>query len=295
MDRLHPAALFGSIALGVLTAIAVHAQQVPNDQLDMKSAFTNADFSSLPAMPRGKSTILGGQIGNVDPVLDELTLHIYGEHPMKILFDERTQVYRDGVHIPLSGLKPGERASVQTALEGSNVFAISIHMLSSVPQGQCQGHVLGYDPSSRELLVGSALSREPVRLFLREGAPVVRQGQPEFASHSEGEADLVNGALVTVNFNADEKGRAIADRVTVLAEPGADFVFSGKVTALDMPSGSMTLLDPRDQKSYQIWFNPAQLPASESVRVGAEVRVTAAYDGTRYNAVDMMRNPASQR
>ena len=36
---------------------------------------------------------------------------------MKILFDERTQVYRDGVRIPLRDLRPEDHASVQTILE----------------------------------------------------------------------------------------------------------------------------------------------------------------------------------
>ena len=288
MDRLPVRALLGSAAMAVLTVMPVHAQQMSSQQPDMKSAFTNADFSALPAMPEGKSTILGGQIRNVDPVLDQFTLHIFGQRPMKILFDERTQVFRNGVRIPLRELRPEEHASVQTVLEGPNVFAISIHMLSDLPQGECEGHVLAFIPETRELTIGSSLSRDPIRLLVRENTPVVRQGQTAFTARSEGQADLVSGALVSVKFDADEKGRAVADQVTVLAKPGSDFAFSGKVSSLDMHSGIMVVIDPRDQKSYQISFNPARLPMSQSLHVGDQVRITAAFDGEHYTAVDIV-------
>lgn len=294
MERLIPTTLLGSAALALFIMVPARGQQVPNEQLDMKSAFTTADFASLPGMPQGKSTTLGGQISHVDPVLDQFTLRVFGEHPMKVLFDERTQVYRNGVRVPLRALGPEEHASVQTALEGPNVFAISIHMLSNLPQGETEGHVLSFDPATRELTLGSSMSRDPIRLWLRENTPVVRQGQPEFTAKSEGQGDLVNGALVSVKFDAGEKGRAVADRVTVLAKPGSDFVFGGKISALDMHSGIMTVVDPRDQKSYQISIDPARLPISRTLHVGDQVRVTAAYDGAHYNAVEVARNETSQ-
>ena len=181
MDRYLRAALFTS-AMAALVAVS-HAQS-EGQRPDMKSAFTTADFSALPAMPQGRSTILGGQIASVDPVLDQFTLRIFGERPMRILFDERTQVYRDGTRIPLRDLRSEEHASVQTTLEGPNVFAMSIHMLSDVPQGEAEGHVLNYNPETHELTLGSSLSREPIRLWLREDTPVVRQGQSAFTSAS---------------------------------------------------------------------------------------------------------------
>jgi hypothetical protein len=269
-------------------------QQVPRQQPDMKSAFTTADFSALPSMPKGKSTILGGQITKLDPVLDQFTLRIFGQRPMKILFDGRTQVYRNGIKIPLRDLRSEEHASVQTILEGPNIFAISIHMLSDLPQGQCRGNVLDYNPGTRELTIATSMSNEPVRLLLREDTPVVREGQGAFTSRSAGEADLVNGALVSATFDAGEKGRAVANRVTVLAKPGSSFAYSGKLSSLDMHAGRIVLVDPRDQKSYQISFDPDRFPASESLHVGDQLRVSASFDGTRYVAVDITRIQAAQ-
>lgn len=294
MDRYLKAAVLSSALVMLMSTSISRAQQVSKQQTDMKSAFTTADFSALPALPRGKSTVLGGQITQIDPVLDQFTLRIFGQKPLKILFDERTQVYRDGTKVPIRDLRTEQHASVQTALEGPNVFAISIHMLSDVPHGEAQGRVLGYDAETRELTLGSSLSREPIRLLLREDTPVVREGQSAFTSTSAGRGDLVSGALVAVTFDASEKGRAVANRVTVLAKPGSDFVFSGKLTSLDMHSGILVLVDPRDQKSYQISFDPAAMPASNSLHVGDQVRANAAFDGTRYTATEITPVPASQ-
>lgn len=292
MNRFLMAGVILSVSPALVSPSRVMAQ-VPGQQPDLKSAFTTADFSSLPAMPRGKSTVIGGQIDKIDPVLDQLSLRVYGQKPVKILFDERTQVYRNGTKIPLLDLRPEEHASVQTILDGPNIFAISIHMLSDVPQGETQGRVLDFNPETRELTLGSSLSQEPIRLQLREDTPVIRQGQSAFTSASQGQADLVSGALVTVKFDASAKGRAVADRVTVLAKPGATFAFCGKISSLDMHAGTMVVVDPRDQKSYQISFDPSHLPATESLRVGDEVRISASFDGTRYAALDVLRNPST--
>ena len=294
MDRYLRTALFSSAIAALLSTVDAQTQQMPSQQPDMKSAFTTADFSALPAMPPGKSTVLGGQIINLDPVLDEFTLRVFGQRPMKIFFDERTQVYRDGKKVRLLDLRPEQHASVQTALEGPNVFALSIHMLSDVPQGEAQGRVLNYDADTRELTLGSSLSREPIRLVLREDTPVVREGQGAFSSASGGQADLVSGSLVTVTFEANDKGKAVANHVTVLAKPGSDFVFSGKLSSLDMHSGIMVLVDPRDQKSYQISFDPGVITTTSTLHPGDSVRVSAAFDGTRYTATDIMSIPAAQ-
>jgi len=290
MERLLLAALIsGALAAGS-TISQGQSQPLAKEQPDMKSAFSTADFSPLPAVPHGKSTVLGGEIAKVDPVLDQLTLRIFGQHPMKIFFDERTRVYRNGARIPLRDLRPEEHASVQTILDGPDVFAISIHMLSDMPQGEAQGRVLDYNAETRELTLGSSLSRDPIRLLLRADTPVVRHGQGAFTSASGGHEDLVSGALVDVTFDAGEKGRAVASRVTVLAEPGSNFVFSGKISSLDMHAGIMMVVDPRDQKSYQISFDPSRLTITENLHVGDEVRVDAMFDGTRYAATDVVRN-----
>ena len=48
---------------------------------------------------------------------------------------------------PLRDLRPGDHVSVETVLDGTTVFARSIHMLSGSPEGECQGQVMSYDPA----------------------------------------------------------------------------------------------------------------------------------------------------
>ncbi len=131
----------------------------------------------LPAMPRGRSTVIGGSIRNVDGVRDQLTLNIFGGRSMKVLYDARTQVYRDGQKVALRDLRTGEHVSVETMLDGTTVFARSIHMLSKMPEGESQGQVVSYDPSTGELEVRDSLSPEPVKLHISPSTQIVRQGQ----------------------------------------------------------------------------------------------------------------------
>lgn len=243
-----------------------------------------ASSDTAPSIPNGNSTTLGGEITAIDSVRDELTLRVFGERPAKILFDERTQVYRDGKKISLHDLGTARHASVQTLLDGTNVFALSIHILSQAPEGKFQGTVLRYNSENTELTISASPLSDPIRLLVPASAHVLRQGQSLFTSGASGASDLVKGTLVDVTFRSDNKGRGIANLVTVLATPGATFVFSGNLSSLDMHTGVLVVVDPRDDKSYPISFDPAQLPDSQLLHTGTHVTVVATYDGVRYLA-----------
>ena len=248
------------------------------------NAVSAHDISAIPPLPRGKSTILGGSIRDVDPVLDRLTLGIAGEKPMKILFDERTQVFLDGQKIPLRDLRPSMHASVQTTLDGTSVFALSIHILSRLQSGDYSGQVVNYDASTGDLQLASGPGGQPLHFKVAGGATFARKGQGSFMATQAGPADLQKGALVSLQFQPDGKGHATVTEVTVLATPGSQFVFTGNLIALDMHVGSMTLLDPRNNQTYQLEFSAATLPSMPDVHPGQRVRVAAEYNGTRYIA-----------
>ena len=257
-------------------------------------ASTEADLTAptvasgvIPPLPGGRSTILGGAIRDVDPVLDRLTLRIVGEKPMRILFDERTQVFVDGKRISLRDLKPCEHASIQTTLDGTAVFALSIHILSQLQSGEYRGEVVSYDASSGDLELATGAGGQPIRVRVSSETKFDRKGQGTFASAQSGPSDLQPGALVSLQFEPDGKGRGEATQITFLATPGSQFVFGGSLIALDMHTGTMVILDPKDDRSYQIAFNPASVPSIQNVHAGQRVRVTAEYDGTRYVARDV--------
>jgi hypothetical protein len=259
-------------------------QSTPSQAPDLKTADTGTGMPPLPPAPAGKSTILGGEISKVDPVRDMLGLRIFGMTPMKILFDERTQVFRDGKKIPLRDLKSAEHASVQTLLDGTDVFAVSIHILSHSMAGDFQGRVLGFNPDTTELSITSAEGREPIRLLVPPTTQVTREGQPAFTAGQHGLSDLVTGALVSVKFDPDQSGHGVTSQISILATPGAEFTFIGNVTSLDVHTGTLVLVDPRDDKTYQISFDPRTLPESEKLRTGQHIIVAAVFGGTTYVA-----------
>lgn len=243
---------------------------------------------NLPPPPPGKSTVIGGAIGRVDPVRDQITLRLFGSNDtMKILYDERTQVYVNGKRIDVLDLKPETHASVETTLDGTRVFALRIHVLTSLPEGDCRGVVLSYDAGSRRLVVDSTLSHQAVRLDVPSGIPIVRVGQQEFASGQSGVGDLMHGSLVDVKFQSGQKGRGVATHIDVLATPGSQFSFTGQISLLDFSSGRLGILDPRDNQTYEFHFDPSRLHSARQLHEGSHVKVSAQYDGSQYQVVDL--------
>ena len=290
MGRLLTVVLACTLALAQLS----FAQSRPQNAFALQSGSQPdppaGDLPSLPPLPPGVSTILGGEIRGVNPVLDEFSLHIYGERPMKIIFDPRTLIYRNGVRVPVSDLGPADHASVQTVLDGSNVYAISIHILSQAPEGDCQGLILSYDRTTGKLTIQSDLSPQPIHLFVPPDAPISRVGERLFTAQQSGPSDLVRGTLISVHFASNRAGQAVASHISILAVPGSAFIFAGNITYLDVAAGRMALVDPRDGKSYQISFDPARLPVSANLRVGENVMVTASYNGASYVASEITMN-----
>jgi hypothetical protein len=283
MKQFLAVVMFGGVAFFQLAPTYGHSQ-VAGPQSSLKSATASVDLPALPPAPRGKSTVMGGEIKSVDPVRDELTLRVFGQRPVKILFDERTQVFRDGNKIPLRDLGPSDHASIQTLLDGTAVYALSVHILSQSPEGEYQGRVMNYNPETRELTVSSVMYREPFKLLVPANTPVTRVGQPAFTLAQPGSADLVKGTLISATFQSDKQGRGVTNKIAVLATPGSAFVFTGDISSLDLHSGILVLVDPLEDKTYQVSFNSDRLQASKNIHQGDHVTVAADFDGTRYVA-----------
>ena len=286
MGRFLPGALLG---YAVLAAPLISAQSGLTNapKAVVESVSPSGDLPALPPVPGGTTTIVGGTIRNLDLVRDEFSLDLYRQRPMKILFDQRTQVFRDGVKIPLRDLRTEEHASVQTTLDGGDVFAVSIHILSVLPEGECQGRVLKYNSRTGELEVSGGLSPEPIKLLVPADASVVRLGQNAFTSQSSGRNDLVAGTLVVATFRPGQNGEDIASHITILAVPGSSFLFSGTISYLDLSIGKLNVVDPRDGKSYEFHFPSGHIPANRNVHLGEIVSVKASYDGSKYQAAEI--------
>jgi hypothetical protein len=239
----------------------------------------------VPALPTGKTTLVGGTIRSVDHIRDRLTLDIFGGGHTTILFDERTRVFRGTEKGSLDSLKNGERASLDTTLDGTRIFARNIRVAAEAAAGQGDGQVVAFEPATGILTLRDTLSPQPVKMRLAGGASILR------GDHAATTADLRPGTLVTLIF-APGSDKSTVRQVSILASPGTTFGFSGRVEYLDLHRNLLTLVDPRDNKSYEVYFDSSRSLMSD-VQEGADVSVQATFDGSRYEASAVTVNSAS--
>src|SRR6476620_5863063 len=98
-------------AANIGTDSSMHAAQSADITVDPNSLLPNP-----PDMPKGKATLIGGTISNMDRVRDQITVRPFGGRDMKILFDGRTQISRDGNKVSSVDIKPGEKVYIDTVL-----------------------------------------------------------------------------------------------------------------------------------------------------------------------------------
>ena len=237
----------------------------------------------VPPLPKGETSLLGGTIGGVDLVRDRLTLYLFGGGRTRVLFDERTRVFREGKQVTLDDLKNGERASLDTTLDGTAIFARSIRLAPAMPTGQSTGQILRFDPASGELTLRDSLSPEPVTMRLAPNAAILRGDQ------AAAKADLRPGALVAVTFAPGGRSPTVR-QISILASPGAMFVFAGRVEHFDRHRGLLVLVDPRNNQSYEVNFDPSARSLTQDLRQGTDVTVQARFDGTHYQAREITVN-----
>jgi hypothetical protein len=260
----------------------------PGDHLQ---DLTPSVLPSLPPALPGKATQIGGIIRKIDPVRDRLDVKVFGGNDLTILFDGRTKLYRNGELAATRTLKPGESASIETVLDGKDVFAKSIHILTNAIPGESHGQVLSFDQANGELVVRDSLSTQAIRMRVPSDAVIVREGQ--MASST---AQLAPGNLVAITFEP-QNGKAVARHISILAAPGSAFIFSGTVAFLDLHLGKLSIIDPRDQQRYEVTFDPQKIPLSRDLHTGSEVTVTASFDGSNYiaSAINVTAVPAARQ
>jgi hypothetical protein len=230
-------------------------------------------------MPKGKATLIGGRIEKIDPVRNRITVAPFGgKGTMKVFFDERTHIYRDGTETTQANLHKGDRAYVDTMLDGPRVFARNIRVMTQLVPADASGQVLSYDQSSGMMTLQDQLSAQPVRFSIRAQTVVSKE------NHTPGSAaDLQPGSLVAVKFSPGTSRQGVAQQITILATPGTRFTFAGKVTHLDLRHGLIAVNNETDQQTYDIAFDPGS-KLKDDITVGSQVRVTATFTGHGYKA-----------
>lgn len=258
----------------------------PSRDLSTGTSIPDSDRLWLDLLPQahGQTTLVGGTVRTLDHVRDQVTIRVFGGGEMVVLFDGRTHFYRDGQAASSLELQTGERIYVDTAMAGSKIFARSLRVLSASANGQSNGQIQSFDPGSGELLLRDVLAAEPARFRLAPNATVLQDG------HAASRADLRTGSLVSLKFSPAAKGPGLIQEISILAQPGGTFVFSGRVSHLDLHTGLLVLVDPRDSKSYDIHFDPATTGVEDRLFEGGDVTVTTSFDGARYTANSIVVN-----
>lgn len=242
----------------------------------------------LPPVPKEKASLIGGTVGRLDRVRDQITVQLFGGGKMTIAFDPRTHFYRDGVEATTADLRQGDRVYVETILDGSTVFARTIRMKSSAVAGESQGIITSYRADKGELQLRDALSPRVIKIRVTPQTRVIEGDRTSSASR------LASGTLVAIKFGPRQDGSEVAREVSVLAVPGASFTFVGQVTAIDLRLGILVLNSTIDHKTYEIAVDPSVVGVDESLRPSADVTVQTRFQGNRYVARSITVNSRNQ-
>jgi hypothetical protein len=228
-----------------------------------------------PPLPPGKPTLVGGSVAKIDRIKQEISLKPFGGGSMKVFFDERTHIYRDGVETTQLGIHKGDRVYVDTLSDGGHVLAKSIRVQTAMQSADARGQLMGYRDG--QIQMRDELTSLPIS-FDVTGNTIIRRGKAAGSS-----SDLLPNSLVEVRFAPKSADHGVAREIIVLASPGSKFTFAGKVTHVDMSAGVVALTNRSDNRSYEVAFNPA-IREYENIGVGTDVTITATFDGARYNA-----------
>jgi hypothetical protein len=240
----------------------------------------NDPLLSVPPMPKGQTTLVGGQVRNIDQIRNRMDVDSYGGGHMRVHFDERSHFFRDGVETTQLAVKKGDRVYIDTMLDNTRVFARNVRVNTGIAAANASGQITRFDPRSGSLTLRDQIVARPVTFIVDQSTNLVAEKNSGVSSVTRN--DLRPGALIAVKF-APSGNRGIAQEVTVLAVPGTVFTFVGRVSNLDM-RGLLSVDNQSDQKNYDIRFDPVQVRPSRSIALGSNVIVKATFDGRSYQA-----------
>lgn len=269
----------------VLVGSAAAAQSVPKPtplQEALPAATAPKLAAELPPVPKGKSTVMGGVLKKVDLVRDQFVLNIYGGQKLKILFDDRTQAYRDGKKISVLDLKTDDRVSVETTLDGTKIFALRVHQLTKMPEGEVSGQIVAYDPTTRQVTVSETRSSNQLVLDVPPGTPVTLEGQNGASSQPMPGFNFVPGSIIDAKFKSAKDGHGALTSVSVYATVGTTLIFRGHVSSIDMHTGKLVMIDPDTDQIHTITFDPAAFPKTNELQKGASVKAEALFTGSAF-------------
>ena len=233
-----------------------------------------------PPLPKTTTTLLGGTISGVDRMRNKLSIKIFGGNTWTVNFDERTHIFHNGAETTQLALKKGERVYVDTQLDNNqhDIFARNIRVGVVTLPADADGQIVDVDFRHREVMLRDVINSVPVRFGVNDETRISNGQNPVTLE------EVQPGALVHVRFAPENPNRGLAREIDILARPGANFTFAGRVTFLDVHRGIMAVQNLSDDKNYEIRFTSTGTVDRASLNVGIEVRVVATFEGSRYTA-----------
>lgn len=238
------------------------------------------DLLAVPPVPKGKVSLVGGTVRNIDRIKNRLTIQTFGGPRMNMQMDERSHIFRNGVETTQLGINKGDRVYVDTMLDNTKakIFAKNVHVNTQSPPADAYGQLLSYSAKSGEVTVRDELSGQAVKFRISAATKITNQ------EHPSTQADLRPGSLVGVRFAAGEN-RADAEQIDIKALPGSSFTFMGKITHIDMRNNILAIDNLTDDKNYEIKFSPSILGEKRNdLALGSDATIVARFDGPQYAA-----------
>lgn len=275
-SRIIAVLAFASLTFAQTSTSPTPKPQRPNPEAEKERSGYDP-LLDLPPLPQGKMTLVGGTVSKIDPITDRLELRDFGGGKTSIVFDLRTKILRNGAPAAAKDIQPGTRVYVDTLLKGDQVFAKTIRLETSANQGDARGQVLAVDAERGILKLREEVAPEPFQFRLTPQTTVTMNGRRANAS------EVLPGALVTVNFSGGGTG-SIAREIHVLANPGENFTFVGRITFLDLRLRRFALANQTDGETYDISLDQLAPSQTRALRVGSDAIVKAVFNGKSYEA-----------
>jgi len=249
------------------------ASSATSDEAGQRQAAAITDSLSSPSELGGKVGLVRGVLKRLDPIHDQLLIHAFGGHNIRIAFDARTQLLPENAGTHLISLPAGSVVSVDTVIDNGRLFARSVRTGPSNAV-ELNGQVVRYDAAKSQLTLRDPMSPKSVSLRITSSTMVVNRGQP--ASPQA----LSPGMLVRVQFSS---AKSVANNVEILAARGNSFTFEGRIVAVDLRERVLALSDDFDQSVRELAIGSLNDASLRLLREGADVSIQAEFDGDRYN------------
>lgn len=236
-----------------------------------------------PPLPKKeKVTLIGGTVGNIDRIRNQVEVNVFGGKRMHFEFDERTRIYRDGTEVTSMGIKDGDRIYIDSQLdENRKTFARNIHVVTNLVPAEATGQVTSFNARNGRMSVHDQLSSRPITFVITNETRITDSRGASPADIKQ----LQPGTLVEVGF-APARGargrRAVAEQVKLIATINSQHIFEGPITHLDLRSGVLAIRNQRDNRTYDLSYDGRALVTAEEITIGRVATAHARYTGQGY-------------